>query len=454
MAMVDSAPDSAAPTAPAHRDNAATAGGDSDADAAADAANADEVSTAAAGSRASSMVRYPASAPPISRTAFVPPQNADTQSPLESRCFRLAVRKKISRSAPEVPPIDPLIVSAMAAHNFEGFESGYLGAASRIAFAPRWNVIPQSPSPATWSHLVSSGSAWLSASHAARSMARSTAASPLPDDSASSASPPSTEESGVGVGGGTAAITSALARGGTEETAGHPGASVGLSKWARSVPSSSPLGSSPGLESGRGSSDTDTPCISRLVISGPATMRWASMPRLESALRHAVTMTNTSMGGVPPRLFTSKATFFGVDAIRPRVTFTISSAKASAGCQVDWRVPGSPWMPRPISMTSFPSSLSEGGVPGTVQVVSATPSVFTRLATRLAANSTSSREPPLAAKAPATLCTKTVPATPRPPVMPLPSGSAQSSATTTVATLIPSACARRAACPKLMRSPV
>mmetsp|Transcript_4326 Transcript_4326/g.17238 ORF Transcript_4326/g.17238 Transcript_4326/m.17238 type:complete len:225 (-) Transcript_4326:502-1176(-) len=116
--------------------------------------------------------------------------------------------------------------------------------------------------------------------------------------------------------------------------------------------------------------------------------------------------------------------------------------------------PGSPWIPRPSSI--FPGGIVRAGAdaPGSVCAATATPTVPTHAAACIASSFTAVKPRPELAAAPATLCTKSVPANPRLPATPSGGGSAQSSPTTTISTLYPSSLARSAARPKFKRSPV
>ena len=92
--------------------------------------------------------------------------------------------------------------------------------------------------------------------------------------------------------------------------------------------------------------------------------------------------------------------------------------------------------------------------PGSVRAATATPTVPTDAAHCIASSLTAFKSRPELAAAPATLCTKSVPAKPLRPATPSGGGSAQSSPTTTISTLYPSSLARSAARPKFRRSPV
>jgi hypothetical protein len=116
--------------------------------------------------------------------------------------------------------------------------------------------------------------------------------------------------------------------------------------------------------------------------------------------------------------------------------------------------PGSPCSPSPSSISPG-ASREEGGCPGSVHVEKLHPMVPSRAGAAAAAAraATSDSAAPAAAAAPASLMTSAQPARPRRPTAGFP-GSAQSSATTTMATARPSALARSAAAPNASRSPV
>ena len=127
---------------------------------------------------------------------------------------------------------------------------------------------------------------------------------------------------------------------------------------------------------------------------------------------------------------------------------------ASSGSIFSRRMPGSPWMPTPISISS--SARVKPGLPaaGTVQGAMATPMVRTLSMTFSATRLTSARGLPASAAAPAHLCTKTVPATPRRCSRWVGVPTATSSFTTTWSQATPSSRAASSASLKLMTSPV
>lgn len=94
-----------------------------------------------------------------------------------------------------------------------------------------------------------------------------------------------------------------------------------------------------------------------------------------------------------------------------------SSATRRAGASGTRRLPGSPWIPMPISISS--SGRSKVGAPaaGTAQEVSAMPMLRPRALTRRATSATSASGRPSSAAAPAIFSTSTVTPTPRRPAV-------------------------------------
>mmetsp|Transcript_11593 Transcript_11593/g.27810 ORF Transcript_11593/g.27810 Transcript_11593/m.27810 type:complete len:278 (-) Transcript_11593:383-1216(-) len=209
--------------------------------------------------------------------------------------------------------------------------------------------------------------------------------------------------------------------------------------------------------------EREKPFMSSAVSSGPEMNRTTLRPlpsMLESARRP---MSESSIGVALPRELTSSATSAPLAAATygcpspptagSRMAPTAMSTSESQVCISLCFAPGSPWIPSPISIV-LSSRRSFLGWPGNVHVPSATPMLPTAAFALRAASATSLSDLPAAAAAPATLCTSTVPATPRRPVMPLSLGSAQSSATTTISHGMPAALAFSRAMPKLSLSPV
>ena len=117
-------------------------------------------------------------------------------------------------------------------------------------------------------------------------------------------------------------------------------------------------------------------------------------------------------------------------------------------------VPGSPWIPIPISTSSSASSKLGFPAAGTVQGAIAIPMERTFAITFSATAFTSAKLPPFSAHAPAHLCTKIVPAIPLLPVVHVLFSTATSSFTTTFSTSMPSSAAISAAISKFITSPV
>jgi hypothetical protein len=222
---------------------------------------------------------------------------------------------------------------------------------------------------------------------------------------------------------------------------GQAGASAGASSAAST-------------SSSTGRTLSEQPAMSSAVRKAPAQTRTTSTPRSRRFRAAASATMDSSMGGVAPNPFTSNAT--RCPGPMPRSDTIAPASRSTTWCtgrSAARSTPGSPWMPSPHS-TSSPSSRKVGRpAAGTVHGLSATPIVPTVSATRCARPATSSSGSPAAAAAPATLCTSTVPASPRRPA-PVSADKATSSATTTVATSMPSARASSAASPKFSRSPV
>ena len=103
----------------------------------------------------------------------------------------------------------------------------------------------------------------------------------------------------------------------------------------------------------------------------------------------------------------------------------------SAGSTFFLSVPGSPWMPTPISISS--SAIWKIGSPlsGGVQLVRAIPMERTFPFTLSASSFIAPRSLPSSAAAPQILCTKMVPAIPRRPLVKVESSTATSSLVTT-----------------------
>mmetsp|Transcript_88504 Transcript_88504/g.129432 ORF Transcript_88504/g.129432 Transcript_88504/m.129432 type:complete len:214 (+) Transcript_88504:45-686(+) len=202
-------------------------------------------------------------------------------SDLPSATQRAAAVKKISRSIPEVPPMDSLHDSAIA-RSAPSSALGYVGMSSNMRIAPRFIVIPQSPSPATRSQAVSCASASISATAPAFTIAAVQAASPGP-------------VSGCLLCACSPSLTTGAALWVRLCMAGQAGAEVGASRRV--------------VRSGvRWSSDIEKPAMSMDVIKAPQVLRATTNPR---ALRHVIAcrpIIASSIGVVAPRELMSKAT--------------------------------------------------------------------------------------------------------------------------------------------------
>mmetsp|Transcript_12594 Transcript_12594/g.17871 ORF Transcript_12594/g.17871 Transcript_12594/m.17871 type:complete len:231 (-) Transcript_12594:378-1070(-) len=118
--------------------------------------------------RASNMVRDPAVAPPYKDTASTPSCTASYMArgviSVDRAKLVLILRNMSSNNTPDVPPILADTASAMVANNGTGCvtSKSLLPSSSRrfkISVAPRFMVIPQSPSPTIVSYFVNMGSA-------------------------------------------------------------------------------------------------------------------------------------------------------------------------------------------------------------------------------------------------------------------------------------------------------
>ena len=116
-------------------------------------------------------------------------------------------------------------------------------------------------------------------------------------------------------------------------------------------------------------------------------------------------------------------------------------------------IPGSPWIPMPISISSSPISKFGRRVCGSEQAASATPMVKVRAFALRATRSTSSSGSIRSQAAPAALKMKTLPATPRRLSRRSRGAEATSSVVITVRTSMPSIAAISAAMSKFITSP-
>ena len=200
--------------------------------------------------------------------------------------------------------------------------------------------------------------------------------------------------------------------------------------------------------------DSEHPGISNAVMKLPHHPSTGSAPSSRSLVKARRATMASSIGGVPPRPLTStprRHPFTDNAWLRDS---SMLSTMVSAGSMADLRTPFSPWMPKPNSISSSPSSNPGRPTAGTVQAPKEIPMVATDSAAPRASAATSSRGRPRATAAPAILCTSTVPATPRLCSRGSESRSATSSATITTSTGIPRTLASSAARRKLRRSPV
>lgn len=147
------------------------------------------------------------------------------------------------------------------------------------------------------------------------------------------------------------------------------------------------------------------------VMKVPARTRSTTKPLAASERTAARARMPSSKLLVPPRLLTisatrrppaSQSTAAAADpsAQKPMICVSIISTVSSAVRMAHRRAPGSPWIPRPSSISPAGSS-KLAGRPGTTQGDSDTPIVPTRSAVALAAAATSAKLAPRSAAAPA-----------------------------------------------------
>mmetsp|Transcript_16451 Transcript_16451/g.41272 ORF Transcript_16451/g.41272 Transcript_16451/m.41272 type:complete len:333 (+) Transcript_16451:502-1500(+) len=325
---------------------------------------------------------------------------------------------------------------------------------SSTSVAPRFIVIPQSPSPTMVSYLVRSASA----SPKLLTAFSTNAFDDSPNDDSVTggiatvglaASPTTTSGRSLLERRRSSAFqTSQVAQAGASQ-----GASNKEISWS--------------LEQDKFRIVTEAPCMSKDVMKLPTSSRVTlhPTPSASKCLTHALAKMDISKLDVPPRLFTktqrespfsNNGTISPSSLVRPysRIVSIISFAISSAVNSGDCFIPASPWMPSPISMVLSPRRLLTVSAPGMVTESRATPRVPMRPLTSATMSTISSRLLPATEAAPAILCTRTHPATPLAPVIPLVRSRAQSSATTTMRDKIPSWLAFSHAMPKLSRSPV
>mmetsp|Transcript_13814 Transcript_13814/g.54762 ORF Transcript_13814/g.54762 Transcript_13814/m.54762 type:complete len:491 (+) Transcript_13814:134-1606(+) len=419
----------------------------------------------AAGSKASSTVLSPSLAPPYRDIDAIPALKPASHvagdvagSPFIAAA---AAEKKMSYSAPEVPPMLLRTVMPTASASSAGSSRGMYATSSSSARAPLACVAPQSPSPTLASASVSSSSAIFSIS-AAPKMAFF-ASAPISVRGGSGLSPRRRYEAFAAATGSSSSPSGLEGTGiGTETvraTTGQAGAPVGASILAS-------------LALSAWHSVTENPVMSSAVMNDPTYTRTGLRSCASSHSRAALAATCSSISGVDPSELTMTHTFVfsspssdlrrGGSRSRhlmyPRSSSTIVSSilatTLATGAARDVNAPGSPWIPRPISSSPGGIALAGSSAPGIACAADATPMVPTAQLAARASSATRSSVSPAAAAAPAHLCTKRVPASPRRPATPRGGGSAQSSATTTISTLRPSSLARSAARPKLSLSPV
>mmetsp|Transcript_42947 Transcript_42947/g.103832 ORF Transcript_42947/g.103832 Transcript_42947/m.103832 type:complete len:402 (-) Transcript_42947:707-1912(-) len=400
--------------------------------------------------RASSIVRLPFVAPPYNCTPSTPALNALAISagPTLSKPDNVddILRNINSRRTPEVPPIESEIASAIFENKTTGWSVESLPLLIRFStsVAPRFIVIPQSPSPTIVSYFVRRASFAARVCVAFKIMAL--------DVSAKSANfragrfaldnfefPSSTTTSGRSVADGLDADDGSF----QTSHAIQAGASVGASKYpikSFDIPDKFKI-------------VTDAPCMSNDVMKLPTSRRETLHPSNcdSKYVTQEFARMDISKFDVPPKLltrtqssspFSNKGTIdddpsLGSVIVRPksRIVSIISFAISSAVNNGDCFKPASPWIPSPISIVSSSNLSLTVSAPGTVTLSSDTPSVPIWDDTCWTIETTSSNDLPCvvsAAAAPAILCTSTVPATPRAPVIPFVRGTAQSSATMTI----------------------
>mmetsp|Transcript_1521 Transcript_1521/g.3452 ORF Transcript_1521/g.3452 Transcript_1521/m.3452 type:complete len:343 (+) Transcript_1521:760-1788(+) len=324
--------------------------------------------------------------------------------------------------------------------------SGYPGRSSRIPTAPRRNVTPQSPSPTLLSQFVSSASLRSRATETPARMPSSIVPFPVSVCGLANvlSAPPGTGSSSFPFGDG----------GRCPPPRGQPGAFVSASSLS-STRSPAPAPASSFRR------ERERPDMSIEVTSGPETTRSTCTPSSPSVLSAARVKIDTSRGVALPRLLTRSATRSPWPRDmnpRPsdpsRMTLTIRLTRLSASEAWIVSTPGSPWIPSPSSSSPSLIRPRSSSLPGMWQTELETPRLATASTAAWASRFTSARLAPASAAPPATLWTRAVPAMPLLPVIPFEEGSAQSSATTTISTGMPSAMACSAASLKLIRSPV
>mmetsp|Transcript_16878 Transcript_16878/g.34745 ORF Transcript_16878/g.34745 Transcript_16878/m.34745 type:complete len:308 (-) Transcript_16878:784-1707(-) len=260
---------------------------------------------AAAGTRASSIVRAPTLAPPYKLMASTPARNARLISASPMLSQRASVEESLrnisSSKMPEVPPIESETASAMVENMATGWSVGILPLRIRLwtSVAPRFMVIPQSPSPTMVSYFVRSLSASPRLCTARRAIAS--------DDSPKPGS----------VRGGKAAV-SLVAPLSPTTTSGRslleprmsssPAFQTSHALQAGASQGASRSDTSSSLEDDRFRIVTEAPCMSKDVMKLPTSRRVTLHPRLLASssryFTHALARMDISKLEVPPRLFT------------------------------------------------------------------------------------------------------------------------------------------------------
>mmetsp|Transcript_94705 Transcript_94705/g.273849 ORF Transcript_94705/g.273849 Transcript_94705/m.273849 type:complete len:403 (-) Transcript_94705:419-1627(-) len=379
-------------------------------------------SASATGQRTSTIVRMPGRAPPTFMSVATPSTKAGpsvSRVNAASSGMLPAIVVNMTDSRTPLEPPSPFKALPIAAKVFFGLAVLIFGSTSKMDSAPRFMVLPQSPSPTLPSSSLSSAAAATRTSQTFRMIA-STAGSTAGAPWSASASFRGMGTS-LGSQGATAAGQAREAVGARMRSA-IPGPSCRMLTWM--------------------------PFISRDVMSdaGP-TRSFVDFKRL----RMALVMRLISIGGTAPRLPTITASSAPASTVLSSRSHKMS-AISFALPRFRFSKPGSPWMPRPTSISSSAMRSSPFSAPGNVQLLKDTPRERTLLATAAASASTLSKGRPAAAAAPAVFNTKSVPPRPRGCFA---SGIATSSLTMISFTSKPySFFARAAAMPKQKRSPV
>ena len=108
-----------------------------------------------------------------------------------------------------------------------------------------------------------------------------------------------------------------------------------------------------------------TPCMSRAVMRPPARTRFTVLPRRSTAFFAAAPKTASSIGVVAPKSLMINATSSPAGSALTQASASLS-ATSDAASVGDFSAPGSPWMPRPSSISPGPRR-PDAGRPGSVQ---------------------------------------------------------------------------------------